>query len=149
ILPSAARAIISSGDDAIFIPSVSAIVLSLSLILCPLILENGRCWQRESTVGGIFLGSVVAGTKITWGGGSSRVFKRALKAEPESICASSIIYTLYRPADGAYRTFSLRSLILSTPVLEAPSISETSIEEPSATSRHDGHFPQGSDVGPL
>src|SRR5208337_380808 len=104
MLPSAARAIISSGDDAIFIPSLSAILLSLSLILWPLILENGRCWQRDRTVGGIFLGSVVASTKMTCGGGSSSVFKRALKADVESICASSIIYTLYRPAAGAYRT---------------------------------------------
>jgi hypothetical protein len=38
--------------------------------------------------------------------------------------------------------------MLSTPVLEAPSISVTSIDEPSATAIHEGHLPQGPVIGP-
>ena len=32
---------------------------------------KGRCWHLEKMVAGIFLGAVVANTKIAWGGGSS------------------------------------------------------------------------------
>ena len=39
---------------------------------------------------GILLASVVAKKNLTCGGGSSRVFKRALKAPVESMCTSSM-----------------------------------------------------------
>ena len=42
-------------------------------------------WQRERTVTGILFGSVVAKKNLTCGGGSSSVFKRALKAPVESM----------------------------------------------------------------
>ncbi len=38
--------------------------------------------------------SVVAKMKIACGGGSSRVFRRPLKAFSESMCTSSMMYTL-------------------------------------------------------
>ena len=52
---------------------------------------NSRRWQRESTVAGIFCGSVVHITKMTWSGGSSNVLSSALKAEVESMWTSSMI----------------------------------------------------------
>ena len=44
--------------------------------------------------------SVVAKIKMTWAGGSSRVFSRALKAEGESMGTSSMMYTRYLPWPG-------------------------------------------------
>jgi hypothetical protein len=41
------------------------------------------CW--------IFCGSVVAKTKMTRGGGSSRIFRRAFHASRVSMCASSMM----------------------------------------------------------
>ena len=52
-------------------------------------------WQRESTVAGTFWISVVAKMKMTWEGGSSMILSSALKALLESMCTSSMIYTLY------------------------------------------------------
>lgn len=37
------------------------------------------------------------GSNMAWRGGSSSVFRKALKAEADSICTSSMIYTLYLP----------------------------------------------------
>ena len=50
-----------------------------------------NCRQRDSTVTGIFCGSVVAGMNLTCPGGSSSVFSMALKAWLVSMCTSSII----------------------------------------------------------
>ncbi|MNV69105.1 hypothetical protein D3C71_1619960 [compost metagenome] len=50
-----------------------------------------NCRQRDSTVTGIFCGSVVARMNLTCGGGSSSVFNMALKAWPVSMCTSSIM----------------------------------------------------------
>ena len=49
-----------------------------------------NCRQRESTVTGIFCGSVVARMNFMCSGGSSSVFSIALNAEVESMCTSSI-----------------------------------------------------------
>jgi hypothetical protein len=53
-----------------------------------------NCRQRESTVTGNFCGSVVASRNFTCGGGSSSVFSNALKECAESMCTSSMRYTL-------------------------------------------------------
>ena len=92
---------------------------------------------------GILCTSVVASIKMTYSGGSSSVLRSALNAPVESICTSSIIYTLYFPSVGGYATSSLSSLILSTPLLDAASISITFIDEPLAIARHTLHSPQG------
>ena len=55
---------------------------------------NTKCWQRLMMVWGNFSGSVVAMMKVTCPGGSSRVFRSALKACLESMCASSMMMTL-------------------------------------------------------
>ena len=52
--------------------------------------RRSRRWQREMIVGRILFGSVVAKMNFTCGGGSSRVFKRALKAGEVSMWTSSI-----------------------------------------------------------
>ena len=51
-------------------------------------------WQRERMVAGTFWISVVARMKMTWAGGSSSVFSNALKAAVDSMCTSSMMYTL-------------------------------------------------------
>ena len=45
-------------------------------------------------VAGSFWGYVVARMNTTWAGGSYSVFSSALKAEADSMCTSSTIYTL-------------------------------------------------------
>src|SRR5678815_5878285 len=86
--------------------------------------------------------------KITCGGGSSRIFSKALKAEVDSMCTSSMIKILLRSREGAYRALSRNSRTLSTPVFDAASISSTSIDWPAAISLHDAHWLHGSIVGP-
>ncbi len=99
--------------------------------------------QRESIVAGIFCGSVVARMNITWAGGSSSVFNIALKADGVSMWTSSMMYTLCVQETGGYCTFSLRSLISSTPLFDAASISVMSRFEGSASARHVGQTPHG------
>ena len=53
--------------------------------------RRSKRWQRDSTVTGTLRISVVAKMKITCSGGSSRVFKRPLKAWRESMCTSSMM----------------------------------------------------------
>ena len=48
-------------------------------------------WQRDRTVTGTLRISVVAKMNFTWAGGSSSVFNKALKAEVESMCTSSMM----------------------------------------------------------
>jgi hypothetical protein len=55
---------------------------------------KSKRWQRERIGGAacwIFCGSVVAKTKITRGGGSSRILRSAFHASRVSMCASSMM----------------------------------------------------------
>src|SRR5213594_1190535 len=85
---------------------------------------------------------------FTCGGGSSRVFKRALKECDESMCTSSMMKILKRLLSGRCATVSIRSRILSTCVCEAPSISRTSKAVPSPISLQFEQALQGSGVRP-
>src|SRR5437773_2347645 len=85
---------------------------------------------------------------FTCGGGSSRVFKSALKECDESMWTSSMMKTLKRLLSGRCATVSIRSRILSTWVCEAPSISRTSKAEPSPISLQFEQALHGSGVGP-
>ena len=66
-------------------PSFSRIEAKCSLIAPCLIDLNSKRWTRERIVAGILCNSVVARIKTTFSVGSSKVFKRALKAPVESI----------------------------------------------------------------
>ena len=99
-------------------------------------------------VGRTRCGSVVASTNTTRGGGSSRVLSRALNAAVESMWHSSTTYTFQRACTGAKRERSISSRMLSTPVLEAASISITSRALPAAIEVQSSQVPQGSGVGP-
>ena len=81
---------------------------------------------------------------MTWGGGSSIVLSRALKAEVDSMCTSSMMYTLYWQTVGRKAVSSRRSRMSSTLLLEAASISETSRTVPSSMPRQTSQTPQGS-----
>ena len=100
-------------------------------------------------MGSTLFASVVASTKIVCGGGSSSVLRNAFQAAVESMCASSRMYTLWRPETGAKATFSRRSRMSSTELFDAASISITSSEVASAIERHESHTPHGVTVGPL
>lgn len=94
-------------------------------------------------MGGILSGSVVAKTKRTWGGGSSRVLRRALKALLESMWASSRMKTFLGAERGARWILSLSSRTSSTELLLAASISTTSGWAPLCTAWQWGQTPQG------
>ncbi len=82
-------------------------------------------------------------------GGSSSVFSIALNAEVDSMCTSSITYTLKRPRVGAYTAFSSSCRISSTLVLVAASTSIRSTNRPASISRHAEHVPHGVGVIPV
>ena len=82
--------------------------------------------------------------KITCAGGSSSVFKSALKAATESMCTSSMMYTRYLALAGVKFDSSIRARMLSTPLLLAASISTTSRIDPSSRPRQTGQTPHGS-----
>ena len=117
----------------------------------PMRRKSKRC-RREITgaaVLKIFGGSVVAKTKTTPGGGSSRILRSAFHASRVSMCASSTMYTLWWPSwEAAYMARSRSSRASSTPRLVAASISITSrLAEPFQMRRQFSHSPQGSPAG--
>ena len=57
--------------------------------------------ERDNTVTGRRCGSVVARMNLTCSGGSSSVLSIELNACRESMCTSSMMYTLKRPCCGA------------------------------------------------
>ena len=73
----------------------------------------------------------------------------ALNAERESMCTSSMMYTLKRPRVGAYSAFSSSSRIWSTCVLEAASSSIRSTKRPASISMQAEHRPQGDALTPV
>ena len=75
-------------------------------------------------MGIIFSFSVVANINMLCFGGSSSVFKKALNADLDNMCTSSIIYTLYFPIWGGILTWSIKFLMSSTLLLDAPSSSK-------------------------
>ena len=95
-------------------------------------------------VGRILCFSVVARMNMTCWGGSSRVFRKALKAAVESMCTSSMINTLYLPTWGGIRVCSISVLMFSTELLLAASSSKMFIERPSLNALQFSHSLQAS-----
>ncbi len=91
MLPVAWRAIVSRAAPSASIPSASAIRSSCSTILGRGIGRKSNRWHRDTMVAGILWASVVASTKYAWSGGSSKVFRRALKAGAVSMWTSSMM----------------------------------------------------------
>src|SRR4051794_19213417 len=108
-----------------------------------------NCWHRDKIVAGTLWRSVVAIMNTTCGGGSSSILSSALNADVDSMWTSSMMKILYRLRAGAYLALSRSSRMLSTPVLDAASISKTSIDFPEEISSHDGQTLHGVTVGPF
>ena len=72
-------------------PSFPAIFAKCALRVSVSTRARSNRWQRLNTVTGTLRISVVANTNFTCSGGSSRVFKSALKAFLESMCTSSMM----------------------------------------------------------
>ena len=106
--------------------------------------RNSSQYSFDKIVGNSLWTSVVAKMKTTCAGGSSSVFKRALNAETESLCTSSMIYTRYFAVVGVKLDSSMSARMLSTPLLLAASSSTTSKTEPSSSPLHTSHLPHGS-----
>ncbi len=101
MLPSARRAMSVSASASCAIFSTAQIFSS-----CEAISRTSRRlklnrWQREIIVAGTLCGSVVANTRYTCAGGSSRVFSSALNACGVSMWTSSMMYILERLCEGA------------------------------------------------
>jgi hypothetical protein len=79
----------ASSDILIF--SAFAILRSRSAISSGEIGFRSKRWHRDRIVGRTFCTSVVANTNLTCAGGSSRVFRSALKADADSMCTSSMM----------------------------------------------------------
>src|SRR6218665_1202667 len=114
-----------------------------------LILLKLNTWQRERMVGMILCFSVVARINLACLGGSSSVFRKALKAAVLSMCTSSMIYTLYSPNCGANLTWSTRLRMSSTELLLAASSSYTFSEAPELKDRQDSHWSQASPLSEM
>ena len=142
--PSASFETYSHTPSSYFIFSLSHIYLSLLAIFSSDSLSKSNLKHLDKIVTGILCFSVVASINITFSGGSSNVLSKALNALVVSICASSIIYTLYLTSTVAYITSCLICLIFSTLLFEAASISTTSVVLPSIIFLHTSHSLQGS-----
>ena len=71
------------------------------------------------------------------------IFRRALKADWESMCTSSMMYTRYLQTVGAKLASSRSDRMSFTPLLEAASISVTSRMLPSSIPLQTAHSRQG------
>ena len=144
IAPPEASLISFKASSGAFIFSFDKIFLSRSAIISLLISLNLKLWHLEIMVGKTLVCSVVAIIKMTCSGGSSMVFRRALKEALLSICTSSKIYILYLSREGVISTLStIVSLICSTFVWLAASISSTSRDLLSVISLQEAHLLQG------
>src|SRR5690606_35186219 len=105
---------------------------------------KSKRWLRERMVSRSLYGSVVASTKWTWSGGSSRVLRRALPAALDSMCASSRMKTRFDPAwEATVVTDTRMSRMSSTELWLAASSSITSSDEPSMIEVQLSHSLQG------
>ena len=98
-------------------------------------------------VGIILCFSVVARMKMTYDGGSSRVFRKALNAAAVSMCTSSMMNTRYFPDAGGIITWSMSWRMSSTPLFDAASSSRILSERFSLNCRHESHWLQASPSG--
>ncbi len=139
IPPSAFCAITFRASGSYVTPSLSATSARCFVVSSTLMRLKSYIWHRDSMVGRIFCFSVVARMKTAWRGGSSRVFRKALNAAEESMCTSSMIYTLYFPICGGILTWSTSWRMSSTELFDAASSSCMLSERPSLNARHDSH----------
>ena len=121
--PSALEAISCRDSSSMVMPSFWAMPRRFFTMSGMLMRLKSYVWQRLRMVGRILCFSVVARMKMACAGGSSRVLRKALKALWDSICTSSMMYTLYLPTCGGTCTCSIRVLMSSTELLEAASSS--------------------------
>ena len=91
MLPSDSLAIRYRVSASISSSSARVIFSSDCFIFSTGIFLKSYLWQRDIMVGGTLCASVVASMKTACSGGSSMIFRRALKADWESMCTSSIM----------------------------------------------------------
>ena len=87
--PVAWRASRATASAPISMPSSPATRVMTAVSCSTVGRPKSKRWQRSTTVGSTFCASVVASTKIVFGGGSSRVLRNAFHACWDSMCASS------------------------------------------------------------
>ncbi|GJE45273.1 hypothetical protein AEGHOMDF_4467 [Methylobacterium soli] len=87
--PSAARVIAASASSSALTPSAAQMRARWADRVSASTRRRSKRWQRDRIVTGTLRISVVANTNLAWGGGSSSVFRKALKAFSESMWTSS------------------------------------------------------------
>ena len=92
--PSAFSAITCSASVSHVMPSLWATYSRCFTMSATVMRWKSKIWHRLRMVGRILCFSVVAKMKMACAGGSSSVFRKALKAAVESMCTSSMINTL-------------------------------------------------------
>jgi hypothetical protein len=89
--PSAARAMAASASASAATPSAWQMLCRCAISLPDSTRRKSKRWQRDRIVTGTLRISVVANTNLACGGGSSSVFRKALKAAADSMCTSSMM----------------------------------------------------------
>ena len=89
--PRPSRAITVSASGSTAMPSAPEISPSLATSVSMLGRRKSKLWQRLIMVGSTLCFSVVASTNTTCSGGSSSIFRRALKASAVSMWTSSMM----------------------------------------------------------
>src|SRR5678809_283990 len=100
-------------------------------------------------VTGTLCGSVVARTKVTCGGGSSSVFRRALNASVVSMWTSSMTYTFLRSAAGNAVDYIEMDGASNRGIDAIRDLTEAVRYQPAAMVVHGWQTPHGSAVGPF
>ena len=144
IPPSAPRAIARSASSVAEMPSFPQMYFRREKMSFVWMRRRSKRWQRETMVASTLSPSVVANTKRTCGGGSSRVFSSAFHAALESMWHSSMMKILNLDDVGLNCTASTIGLTSSTLLCEAASSSVTSSDRPPAISWQFTHCPHGS-----
>ncbi|CAB5000129.1 unannotated protein [freshwater metagenome] len=148
-LPAAARATISRASSSYSTASKSRICARCAERSWTESRENSKCWVRDRIVGSTFCGSVVASTKTTWSGGSSRVLRSVLDASVVSMCTSSRMYTLRdEPAPRPRLMRETKSRASCTPRFDAASSSIKSVNVPALIPVQLIHASHGSPSAP-
>ena len=99
-LPSPSRAMWAIASFSALTPSFANMSVTRARSLSSGTSRKSKRMHLDSMVAGSLCTSVVHSTNMTCSGGSSSVFNRALNADTDSICTSSMMYTLYFPTLG-------------------------------------------------
>ena len=147
-LPSAWRAIAAAAESVSVTPSAAATVWRCCASCSMVMRRKSNRWHRPTIVAGILWGSVVARTKRTPGGGSSKTFSSASKASrDEALRLVDDVDLLAAHRRGRRRAFAELAGVLDAAVRGRVDLHDVEVLA-LAHGQALLHTPQGSAVGP-